>query len=325
MTRMIGLLLIVLAPIHVAGAVDVVTAEAATRSQLLSGYTRARIILHLSAEESGRVAEVFADIGDPIPDAGHFTCLDDTYNKLEQRANQAGQARIKVDIAHVRKQVKRYQSLVKSNSSAQIQLDETRRSLDSNLKQLEELMIQSEVLAERLRRSCVSAPPGWLVMDREVEPGQWVNKGQQVARVGDYSRLLIPFALSNAEFNALQQTSDLQLWFPDLGKHAAARIARVSPTFDEASRKIRVELEVQEGLDELRGGMRAELSLRLSLNSGAVMVPRGALDERYEQYWLKREDGSEIKVVYLGRDDAGRVRVVSPEIAPGQRFQIIRR
>ena len=131
---------------------------------------------------------------------------------------------------------------------------------------------------------------------------------------------MIPFALSNAEYRALQQIENLRLRLPDLGQDLAARIARVSPAFDEVSRKIRVELEVGEGLGDRRGGLRAQLVLRLPLPSGAVVLPRAALAQRYEQHWLKREDGSEVKVVYLGRDGSERVRVVSPEVVPGQRF-----
>lgn len=314
--------MLVLLPLQTMADPRLVTAEAATQQQVLTGYTRARTVLSLSAEESGRVEKVFADIGDPVPGDGRFACLDDTFLKLEQQGNQVEQARTKVDIDHFRKQVNRYHSLIKSNSSAQIQLDESQRVLDSNIKQLEELKIQSQVLAERLSRHCVSAPAGWLTMDRLVEPGQWVAKGQQVARTGDFSRLLIPFALSNAEFQALQQIKKLTVRLPDLGIDLAAHVERISPVFDEASRKIPVELEVSDGLEDHRGGLRAELRLRLPLSSGAVVLPAAALSERYEQYWLKREDGSEVKVVYLGRDGTDRVQVVSPDIAPGQRFQL---
>ena len=274
----------------------------------------------LSAEESGRVEQLFADIGDAIPAGGQFACLDDTFLRLEQQANQSEQARVRVDIEYFGKQVERYRSLVAGNSSAQIQLDEFQRNLQSSMQQLEGLKIQASVLAERGERHCVPAPAGWLVMDRLVEPGQWATRGQQVARVGDFSRLLIPFALSNAEYQALRQIEDLRLRLPDQGRELAASIARVSPAFDEVSRKIRVELEISDGLPERRGGLRAQLVLRLPLPSGAVVLPRAALTQRYEQHWLQREDGSEVKVVYLGRDGDEHVRVVSPEVAAGQRF-----
>lgn len=314
--------MLLLIPFQTMSEPQLVTAEAATQQQVLIGYTRARNVLILSAEESGRVEQVFADIGDSVPGEGRFTCLDATLLKLEQQGNQAEQARVQVDIDHFRKQVNRYSNLMERKGSAQIQLDESQRNLDSTIQQLKVLKIQHLVLVERLSRLCVSAPTGWLVIERLVEPGQWVTKGQQVARVGNFSRLLIPFALSSAEFQALQETKELKIRLPDLGVDLASHVERVSPAFDEASRKIPVELEISDGLENHRGGLRAELRLYLPLSSGAVDLPAAALSERYEQYWLKREDGSEVKVVYLGQDGANRVRVVSPDVAPGQRFQL---
>jgi hypothetical protein len=60
--------------------------------------------------------------------------------------------------------------------------------------------------------------------------------------------------------------------------------------------------------------------------SGAVLVPEQALKQRYEQYWLKKPDGKEIAVVYLGNAfdiDTGLIRVVSPDVKPGDHFLII--
>ncbi|MDH3760316.1 MAG: efflux RND transporter periplasmic adaptor subunit [Gammaproteobacteria bacterium] len=322
MHRVLGLVLMLLLSLQAPAAADLATAEAATQLQKFTGYTRARTVLILSAEESGRVQQLFADVGDAIPAGGRFACLDDSFLKLEQRANETEQARARVDIEYFRKQVRRYSSLVAGNSSAQIQLDEFERNLQSAIQQLEGLKIQSSVLAERGQRHCIPAPTGWLVMDRQVETGQWVTRGQQVARVGDFSRLLIPFALSSAEYQALQRVEALRVRLADSRIELPARIARVSPAFDEVSRKIPVELEIGDGLQAQRGGLRVQLSLRLPLASGAVVLPRAALSERYEQYWLKREDGSEVKVIYLGRDEAERVRVISPEVLPGQRFQL---
>jgi hypothetical protein len=103
-----------------------------------------------------------------------------------------------------------------------------------------------------------------------------------------------------------------------------ARLLRVSPAFDQTSRKIQVELQISEGITDPRGGLRTELVLTIPLNSGAVVVPESALVKRYEQYWLRRPDGEEVRVVYLGREEGTEgavVRVASPEVKAGDRFQ----
>jgi multidrug efflux pump subunit AcrA (membrane-fusion protein) len=164
------------------------------------------------------------------------------------------------------------------------------------------------------------------VIERHVEPGQWLNIGTPVVTLGDYSRLIVPFALNNAEFTVLErQAGDLKLRLPDRGGEVTAQIEHVSPAFDPVSRKIQVELAIEQPMQQPRGGIRAELRLELPASSGAVLLPRAALSERYEQHWLTRVDGEQLKVVYLGSAsgiEGDWVRVVSPEVKPGDRFRL---
>ncbi len=328
--QLIGLLVaLIYAPIMLAVAPaeeGVAAARAALQRETLSGFTRARTHLVLSAEASGKVLQVNADVGDVISPDQPFACLDPTYIDLEIRANQAEMASQRVDARYFRKQVKRFSQLLKQSSSSESQLDEAQHNLDKTLNQLTSLKIQHEILQERKRRLCVVAPEGWRVVRRHVEVGQWINTGEPVVELGDFSRLLIPFALSAGEFQALEARMDsLSLRLPEQNLQVAARIERVSPAFDAASRKIYVELEIADGEVEPRGGLRAELELDIPMRSGAVLLPAKAVSERYEEYWLTRPDGQEVSVVYLGRSrlmEGDWVRVISPRIKPGDLFRL---
>ncbi len=305
-----------------------IEARAAVQSEIQSGFTRAHSRLILSAEQAGRVLSVTGDVGDTIKEGEPFACLDDTYLTLELRANQAERDALKVDKAYFRKEVVRYSKLLKKNSSSESQLDTAQRNLDKTRTQIKALVIASEILEERKQRLCISPPTGWRVTKRHVEPGQWVNAGEPVVEVGDYSRLVAPFALSVAEYEALraQRELGLKVNLPEFQAQLPASLIRISPAFDEQSRKIHFELELSSGLPAYRGGIRVDLPLQIPMRSGAVLVPERAVQQRYEQYWMKRPDGSEINVVYLGRSngsDTGWVRVVSPDIKPGDRFQVM--
>ncbi|MCG7874239.1 MAG: efflux RND transporter periplasmic adaptor subunit [Candidatus Thiodiazotropha lotti] len=329
--RLLSILICLLGLLSVSSPVvanALVVARVAVQNEIQSGFTRAHSRVTLSAEESGRVESVNGDVGDRVDADSPFACLDDTYLKLELRTNQAEQQALQVDMAYYRKEVVRYSKLVKKNSSSESQLDSAQRNLDKTRNQLKTLSIAEKILQEREDRLCVTAPQGWRIIKRYVEPGQWVNGGEPLVEVGDYSRLVVPFALSVAEFRALlkQQQQGLSVSLPDHQLVLPAQLIRLSPAFDERSRKIYFELQLNEGLPVHRGGMRVELSLNIPTRSGAVLVPKQALQQRYEQYWMRRPDGSEISVVYLGRangTDGDWVRVTSPQIKPGDRFQMI--
>jgi RND family efflux transporter MFP subunit len=310
----------------VANAEEVlVTAQPAFQQERLSGFTRERTRLVLSAETSGRVVEVNGDVGDVTVEGETFACLDPTFIDLELAANRTERQALEVDLVYFRKEVKRIRQLLAQKSSSESQLDAAVRNLDKTQVQLEALEITGRTLQERKQRHCIRPPAGWRIISRRVEPGEWINAGEPVVEVGDYRTLLVPFALSMDEYRALQaRDGDMSLHLPQQGGEVSASLLRVSPAFDESSRKIAVELEIGEGIETRRGGLRAELALAVPLDSGAVVVPESALLQRYEQYWLKRPDGAEVRVVYLGRD-AGQqgavVRVSAPEVKAGDRFQ----
>lgn len=302
-----------------------VTAQPAYRQENLSGFTRERTRKLLAAETSGRVAAVNGDVGDLTVAEPPFVCLDTTFVDLELAANRAEQQALRVDLDYFGKEVERIRQLLAQKSSSKSQLDAAERNQDKTEVQLEALAIAGQTLQERKARHCIRTPAGWRIIRRLVEPGEWINTGEPVVEIGDYRRLLVPFALSLDEYQALQRLGDdLTLHLPQQGVRVPARLLRVSPAFDPDSRKIPVELEIAEGVGNPRGGLRVELSLAVPLNTGAVVVPESALLKRYEQTWLRRDDGEEVRVVYLGREAGPRgsvARVTSPEVGPGDRFQ----
>jgi RND family efflux transporter MFP subunit len=320
-------LLMLLLPLPaLAAQLQSVAARVATQQETLTGFTREAALLVVSTEVAGRVERVTADVGDRLEKGTSFACLDTTFIDLEIRANQAEQQRLQVDITHYSKQVKRFSRLLQQKSSSQSQLDESERALQSSRAQLVASQVQAQILRERRQRHCVAGPAGWRVIERHVEPGQWLNIGTPVVTLGDYSRLIVPFALNNAEFTVLErQAGDLKLRLPDRGGEVTAQIEHVSPAFDPVSRKIQVELAIEQPMQQPRGGIRAELRLELPASSGTVLLPRAALSERYEQHWLTRADGEQLKVVYLGVASGVEgewVRVAAPGLKAGDRFQL---
>jgi len=307
---------------------QIATVKVAVQTVVLTGYTRARNSLPLSAETEGRVEEIYVDIGDAIPADGRYACLDTTYIELDIEKNKTDQARLKADLRYFTRQVKRYKRLVREKSSAQSQLDDFVRQQTTSRQQLAALEIGERRLSEKLMRHCIVAPAGWHLTERSIEPGQWVISGQQVGTVGNYKKVLVPFSLSPVEFEALQQgKSSLQLYYPDSKMNVPAVIERISPAYDPITRKRQVDLVISETSPPLRGGIRVHLKLTIADRSGAVMVPASYLTEKFEEHWLTRENGESVRVVYLGKSTVenekhqGWVRINAPTLAPGDRVR----
>jgi len=305
-----------------------VIAEPAMRETILTGFTRARAELPLVAETSGRVEQVAHDVGETIGDNGTFARLDDTFIALELEEVKVQQERLRAQIDYDQREVKRYARLARNNNASASQLDTLEQTLRDNRHELRVLEVKQKILQERLARTRIRAPAGWLVTGRSLEIGQWVKDGESVGEAADFSALIIPFALTPEQYAALTDSNGgIRLHLPDLSLDVAASIYRTNPGFDPETRKIAVDLEIQDEVEPRRGGLRAQLALRLPERTGAVTLPANAVERSYEELWVTRDDGQRLRVMQLGRStgpNGDRLRIAAPDIAPGQRFRLVR-
>ncbi|UCG13674.1 MAG: efflux RND transporter periplasmic adaptor subunit [Deltaproteobacteria bacterium] len=290
----------------------------------LAGFTRARREMTLVSEVSARCQEVRADVGEPIGNDGLFAILDRTFILLELESNEAEQAKTSSRITYLERDANRYRALIQNETVPQSTLDEIEQRLEQAQLQLSSLETQEKILREKFARHVIKGPPAWLVMERFVEPGEWVNVGEKLAKLGDFRTLLVPLAVGPKEYDWLRRNSErLTLTLPDMDDvRTSARLDRISPAFDPETRKINVDLEIESGLPENRGGIRVELQLEIPDPSGAVLVPEDALEKRYEEFWLTRKDNRRVKVVNLGAGPGNTVKVLSREIKPGDWFRL---
>jgi hypothetical protein len=155
--------------------------------------------------------------------------------------------------------------------------------------------------------------------------------GERIGAAADFDTLIVPFALTpeqHAALTALAQTSDgIRLNLTDLDVEVAASIYRQNPGFDPETRKLAVELRLDDRIAPQRGGLRATLALPMTERSGAVLLPESAVRKSYEEYWVDPLEGEPIRVLVLGREsdeDGTWLRVSSPLLTPGERVALKR-
>lgn len=305
---------------------NLATALPAERELTLTGYTRPRHVLDIVSEESARCVKVNGDVGDSIGEDGIFAELDTTFIDIEIKRNLVQQSKSLNRIDYLKTEVRRRVKLAEQEAVALAALDQFQNDLDQERLQLEALKVEEANLRERRKRFQLRVPADWRIIERRLEPGEWVAVGENLGKAGDFTSLLVPFAFEPEEYQWIKKKNGpIPLFFPDQGAGGIAipaSIERISPDFDPQTRKINVDLIVKQGLPEMRAGLRAELAMRLPDTSGAVLIDRAALEKRYESYWLTRPDGERVNVVLLGNGPNNTYRVRSPQIKPGDRFQV---
>ncbi len=317
------------APAGAAQPTDTCTIRPARQQILLSGFTRAQATLDIIPEVSGRCERIAADTGEIIAPDGIFAVIDSTLVKLDQKANSVKQEQLKRKLRFETRQVKRYQQLHSSKSSSLAQLDEQELQRDQSRLELEQLQVEAEQLQELLARHTIRAPVGWHIIERNVEPGQWVASSRVLARAGDYQTLIIPLAVTPAELHSLQQTPLIPISLPAHDLNGSASLSTISPGFDPVTRKIRIELSIDQPtytkIPFKQGGLRVKIPVHIPDPMHGFLVPAAAVEERYEEHWLTRPDQSRIPVIVLGPaagqgDGPDLLRITSPDIKAGETF-----
>ena len=213
--------------------------------------------------------------------------------------------------------------MVAKKNAAISQLDDLIRQQINVRGKLNSAILKKQRLKETRLRHCIEVPVGWRVIERNIEPGQWINVGDPVGKVGDYKHLTIPLTLSKKELSSLQRKqNNIKAYLSDYNQEISVKIYRISPAFDERSHKIQVDLLLQDDLPDYRGGMRVDLYLDIADEFGAFRISEKALEERFEEFWLERKNGKKFQVQILGSQSKGFVRVLSPEISTGDQFKV---
>jgi hypothetical protein len=154
---------------------------------------------------------------------------------------------------------------------------------------------------ERKKRHRIFAPQGWVVTAKLVEEGELVGAGAPVGRVADFRRLVVPLSVSDAELDALRRRSSP--FTVGLGsRQVAASIHWINPEFDPRTRKLDVELRIEDDIPEKRGGLVCSLPLRI--RAQGLRAPKAAVINRYDNpRVILAETGEAVPVLIVGQSD----------------------
>jgi multidrug resistance efflux pump len=304
--------------------------QAARKQVILSGYTRGRAIQTLACEVAGKVTQVNYDVGQVVGEKP-FLEIDPTF--VDFQIEQAQWTLEKLAVSHARgasrleylqKEFKRVDTLHQGSvaplsklEGAAEELDQARLAVQTTDVEIKALKTQLKELKERRRRHAVTAPAGWVIVQRRVEPGEIVAAGTPLAQAADFTKLVVPLFVSGEELAVLRQTEAIAVKVE--GRPGRARINWVNPQFDERTRKLAVELVLVEHTGDARGGLLTELALEVG--SQGLMLPKQAVVDRYDNPYVVLKDGRTIPIVILGESGEDLIIAAQEALAPGSELE----
>lgn len=150
----------------------------------VSGSVISQNDARIAAETDGRITWV-ANVGSRFEKGGVIARIDAEGLALELADRQAQLAGLNSQLKYRDSSLQRFQKLAASNNAAATQLDEAQSQLDMTRQEIKRVEVAIAQIKRRINQTEVLAPFPGIVAERLVQIGEFVGRGEQVARLVD--------------------------------------------------------------------------------------------------------------------------------------------
>lgn len=252
----------------------------------------------LATRTSGTVRRARVDVGSRVA-AG------DTLLELDASDVAAGIEEAEASVRQAEKRFDRIRNLEADGAATRQELDDARAELERARAALDRARGQREYVLLR-------APFAGTVTERSVDPGDLAVPGRPVLHLVRPESVKVVADLPGRIGSRLEPGDEVSVNSPETGRRWTARVTRMSPVRQPASRRIRVELRLPPGESSLPA---AGSYLRLELASegdSTMWIPADAVVRRgqLEGVFLAEAGALELRWLDLGDERDGTVEVL---------------
>ena len=289
----------------------VVAADVMPRERVFDGTVEAVNQATMSAQTSGRIAEVFFDVDDYVQ-AGDAIVR---FTNTEQQA-ALNQARAALDEAIARntqavEEFRRVSGLYESGSASRREYDQAVASRDSAAARVAAARSAVQSAEQQFEYTLVRAPYPGIVTERFVEVGEAVAVGQPLMSGLSLDALRVVVDLPQQVAAAVREHRKAFV-LTEEGRVEATDLT-IFPFAHSASNTFRVRLELPNGQFALYPGMFVKVAFTVG-QATRLLVPTDALIRRSEVtgvYVIGEDDKLRLRQLRVGSDFEGRSEILS--------------
>lgn len=296
-------------------AVTSITPESAQRNLALTGTTRAARRSQLSSLTDGVVVAVHVDAGDKVTKGQLLLELDSALAVAQTESLKASLAQAQVMVSESQRRLYETKALSQKQFVAQTDLAERQGQLNEAKANLARAEADYRYQKELLARHRLYAPFSGLVVQRGVDIGEWLSRGDMTFELLSQETLWVDVLVPQEYFTRIDQQKSVPVRVDAHQDRAyqAEVIAKI-PVVDTLNRSFLLRLAVPQ-THELQVGLSARVDIPLMLSQDQiVMIPSDALlrqpDGRFSVFVI--EDGrASRKSVQVGQRVNGYIEVLA--------------
>lgn len=265
------------------------------------GDGQARRTVTVTSEVAGRITEISVTSGDYVEAGSQFARLDD-------EAERIALDRVSLIREDAARELDRLSQLTGTGAVSDVRLQEAQLAMRTADLEVEQAKYD-------LRQRVIRAPiAGWIgVIDIEI--GQRVDIQDTLARITDRATILIDFRVPERVIRQIevgQQIEVMPLALRDT--ELTGRVWAIDNVVDRASRTLRVQAEVENDDDMLRGGMAFSIAMEFPGDVLPSIDPLAVQWSREGSFvWVVR-DGKAVRVPVIIRQRNADAVLVEAEL-----------
>ena len=291
---------------------DTATAELdlAPLERLLDGTVEAVNQATMSAQTSGRIAEVFFDVDDYVQAGEPIVRFTDVEQQATLQQANAALAEAVARENQADEEYTRVSDLVDSGSASRREFDQALATRDAASARVEAARSAVDAARQQVEYTLVRAPYSGIVTERHVEVGETVGVGQPLMSGLSLEALRVVVDIPQQVAAGVRLHRSAYILTGE-GRIEAAAVT-IFPYAHSASNTFRVRLELPQGQFSLYPGMFVKVAFVIG-ESERLLIPSAALMQR-----------SEVTGVYVvNADESVRMRQVRPGGRFGERTEIL--
>ncbi|GAB3781487.1 multidrug efflux RND transporter periplasmic adaptor MexH [Spirosoma horti] len=281
-------------PVTVAPVAEGTVSQQLVKTGNLIPYKEADII----ATTAGKVQKVNFNLGSSIRPGATLVELDNRLKELSLESTQLSIDRLKKDVT-------RYNTLLAGNATTEIQVNETKYNYENAVN-------QAEQIRKQIADANVKAPIGGRIVQKDIEPGEYITVGKVLGRVLDVDRLKVQVPVNESDVYQLREGQAVKVSadvFP--GRTFNGRVSYIAPQgSDEHNYPVEITIDKASGL---KAGTFVNVDFSQKSNQKALQIPRSALVESIKNpyVFVVNNNVATRRTITIGRDFGDSIEVLS--------------
>lgn len=253
-----------------------ITREAVSENQSFIGLLEFDKTSNVSADVSGLVEEIFIKESQNVKKGDILVQLDTEIldQEIALKKNEIKQDQLAIELAE--KNLHRLKELLEKMGTSEKNYDDALFAFQDAQLEKQSAEIELEQLLTKKRKSGIIAPFDGMVLNKNIEVGDWVQQGKQLMEIASLEDIIVRVPVDESLLRYIHPGAQIPLTINALNREETGTVLRIHPIADVRTKNVFVKVGIT-AFEGMIANMSATAFIPTSEEKELSIIPRDAL------------------------------------------------